>query len=159
MRVSDVVIMGKVIEVREGLRGTMNATIASVITYKGRSSNLRTHFLTQVPHVTNFDKDDPRDMALFFLAIEPEGNMALQCMSPLIALNEVGNLKVILDFVRDMGTSELPAYCMQTFTMCIIALLILPWTLLSTVEQSLQPAAKIIRITCFNPSVFSHVFP
>ena len=26
-------------------------------------------------------------------------------------------------------------------------------------SQSLQPAAKIIRITCFNPSVFSHVFP
>ena len=24
--------------------------------------------------------------------------------------------------------------------------------------QCLQPAAKIIRITCFNPSVFSHVF-
>ena len=25
--------------------------------------------------------------------------------------------------------------------------------------QSLQLAAKIIRITCSNPSVFSHVFP
>ena len=25
--------------------------------------------------------------------------------------------------------------------------------------QSLQPAAKIIRITCYNSSVFSHVFP
>lgn len=99
MHVSDVVMMGRIVSLREGLRGTMNATISSIITYKGRNSQ----FLTMVHHVTNFEKDSSREMALFFLAVEPAGNLALQCMSTLLALNSVSDLRILLDFVRDMG--------------------------------------------------------
>lgn len=104
MRVSDVVMMGKVVDIREGLRGTMNATIAAMYTYKGT-----VRFLTQVGQVTNFDREVDRDrMALFFLVKEPAGNLALQCMSPLPSLNGDGGntLMDILDFVYELGDSE-----------------------------------------------------
>lgn len=102
MLVSDVVMMGRVVELQEGLGGMMNASIASMITYKGRFSS-GGGFLTLVENVTNFEKGAPRDMAIFFFAKEPAGNLALQCMAPLIALSAIGDLKAVLDYVRDLG--------------------------------------------------------
>lgn len=100
--ISDVVLMGKIVNLHEGMRGTMNATLSLMIAYKGR--NLR--FLSRIDRVTNFEKDSSREMSLFFLAEEPAGNLALQCMAPLLALNSAGNLKSLLDFVREVGMSK-----------------------------------------------------
>lgn len=125
MRVSDVVMMGKVVHVQEGLRGTMNATIAAMYTYKGSL-----HFLTQVSHVTNFDREVERDrMALFFLVKEPAGNLALQCMSPLPSLNGDGGntLMDILDFVYDMGDSELRTSCVLVLPCVVVCVLGQGW--------------------------------
>ena len=103
MLVSDVVIMGRILELREGLRGTMNASIATMIAYKGHFAA----FLMRMDDFTNFDHDAPRAMALFFFAREPAGNLALQCMTPLSSLYAVGDLKAVLDYVKDMGSGKL----------------------------------------------------
>ena len=101
VRVSDVVLLGRVVGLHTGLRGTMNASLISIFTYKGAGD-----FLTRVEDVTNFAKEAGEDvLALFFLAEEPAGNLALLCMSPLLQLNSatLGDLRSLLDFVRDMG--------------------------------------------------------
>ena len=105
MRISDVVLLGKVVDIKEGIRGTMNATIVSIYSYKGTVS-----FLTQVSGITNFDRviSQPKITSLFFLAKEPAGNLALQCMSPLPFLDaEGGNtLMNVLSFVNRLGESK-----------------------------------------------------
>lgn len=118
MLVSDVVMMGKVLELHEGLGGMMNATIVSMITYKGHFSHGA--FLTRVDGITNFEKSAPREMALFFFAREPAGNLALQCMSLLTSLNAVSDLKAVLDFVRDIGSSKLMADALYTVFIVIL---------------------------------------
>lgn len=105
IRISDVVMLGQVVELQEGIRGTLNATIASMITYKGRFS--QNMFLSRVEDVTNFAKDTPlEEMALLFFALEPAGNLALRCMSPLLTLSTHQDLKIVLDFVRDFGRGK-----------------------------------------------------
>ena len=118
VRVSDVVMMGRVLELRDGLGGMMNASLSSMITYKGRFSQ-GGGFLTRVDHVTNFEKGAPREMALFFFATEPAGNLALQCMAPLTALNSVGDLKAVLDFVRDFGRRKFAIIFFDFAHVCI----------------------------------------
>ena len=104
VRLSDVVLLGRVVDLHAGIRGTMNASLISIFTYKGPSS-----FLSRLEDVTNFAEDTREDlMALFFFAEEPSGNLALQCMSPLLELHSatLGDLKALLDFVRDLGRRE-----------------------------------------------------
>lgn len=102
VHISDVVIMGRIVELKEGMRGRMNATLSLMAAYKG--GNFR--FLSLVEKVTNFEKDSSRDMSLFFLVEEPSGNLALQCMTPLGSLNVAGRLKSLLDYVRYVGTGK-----------------------------------------------------
>ena len=102
MRVADVVIMGKIMKLSDGVRGTMNASLLSAITYKGDSI-----FWTQMEDFTNFEKDSPRDMSFFFFAREPAGNLALQCMASLYQLSAAGvDLRDLLEFIHKMGVRE-----------------------------------------------------
>jgi hypothetical protein len=99
MRVADVVMLGKILKLGDGLRGTMNASILSAVTYKGGAT-----FWTQMDDFTNFEKDSPPEISLFFFVREPAGNLALQCMVPLYELSTVGrSLKDLLEFVHETG--------------------------------------------------------
>ena len=101
VRVADVVLLGRVMELGEGVGGTKNASLVSIFTYKGRSV-----FLSRINDATNFAEDTERHvMALFFFSEEPAGSMALQCMATLTELHSAarGELKDLLDFVRDQG--------------------------------------------------------
>ena len=101
VRVADVVLLGRVMELGEGVGGTKNASLVSIFTYKGRSV-----FLSRINDATNFPEDTERQvMALFFFSEEPAGSMALQCMATLTELHSAarGELKDLLDFVRDQG--------------------------------------------------------
>ncbi|CAI8027803.1 hypothetical protein GBAR_LOCUS15829 [Geodia barretti] len=104
VRLSDVVLMGRVVELRPGLRGTMNASVVTVYAYKGRAI-----FLSVIDNCTNFaDGSDLNVVSLFFFAREPGGNLALRCVSPLQELHSAtqGHLPALLNFVRDTGKQE-----------------------------------------------------
>lgn len=94
--------MGRIVDLRDGIRGTMNATLSLMAAYKGR--NFR--FLSLIDKVTNFERESSKEMSLFFLTEEPSGNLALQCMTPLGMLNTAGNLRSLLDFIRDVGIGK-----------------------------------------------------
>lgn len=107
MLVSDVVLIGGIVDLSDGIRGTMNATLAVTASYKGPNI-----FLAVLENVTNFEKDPSKEMSLFFLTEEPAGNLALQCITPLGKLNVMGDLTSLLDFVSDVGKGKCDAVCM-----------------------------------------------
>ena len=112
MRVADVVIMGKILKLSDGVRGTMNASILSAVAYKGGS-----FFWTQMEDGTNFEKDSPLDMSFFFFAREPAGNLALQCMATLYELSAGGvDLKDLLEFAHKMGIGKFASMHAPTST-------------------------------------------
>lgn len=107
MLVSDVVLMGRIRDLSDGISGTMNASLSVMATYKGPDI-----FLDDLDNVTNFEKDSSKEVSLFFLTEEPAGNLALQCITPLGKLHVMGDLTSLLDFVSDVGKGEWDAMCM-----------------------------------------------
>ena len=107
---ADVVLMGKVVELSRGLRGTMNATVSILYAYKENSQVGRQKSLSEVRGITNFGEGADEDrISLFFLMVEPTGNLALQCMMPLVPStngNEGTNLVSLLNFVYAAGKSK-----------------------------------------------------
>ena len=123
MRVADVVIMGKILKLSDGVRGTMNASILLAVAYKGASffstqMKGESFFWTQIENIgTNFEKDSPRSISLFFFAREPAGNLALQCMVTLDELRAAGgNLKDLLEFAHKMGVGKFASMHALTHT-------------------------------------------
>ena len=110
IHISDVVLTGRVAEMREEEGGTHTAVVVYYFAYKSDRFLFRLG-LGRIA-VKNFASGDvERGSALFFLVREPNRDLALQCMSPLRSLslaNELGfsNILDALNYVRTVGASE-----------------------------------------------------
>ena len=110
IHISDVVLTGRVTEMREGDWGTHTAAITYYYAYKSDRFLLRLGFGRI--DVKNFKSAVAmREGALFFLTREPSKDLALLCMAPLSALSaprEMGfsSMFEVLERVRTVGEGE-----------------------------------------------------
>lgn len=109
IHVSDVVFTGRIISMRDGERGTMTATVDYYYAYK-RDRYLRRLGMARID-VKNFPQfaESMRESALFFLVREPDGNLALQCVAPIVSLASPGSfasIATVLNRVRTIGAGE-----------------------------------------------------
>ena len=110
IHISDVVLTGRVTEMREGDWGTHTAAITYYYAYKSDRFLVRLGFGRL--NVNNFPSAVAmREGALFFLTREPNKDLALLCMAPLSALSaprEMGfsNMYEVLERVRTVGEGE-----------------------------------------------------
>ena len=121
IHVSDVVFTGRITGMKEGIGGTKTATVLYYYAYK--SDPYLTKLGLGVTDINNFDLDaEVESSALFCLVREPNGDLALQCMTPFLALasTEMGfaNIFEALERIRAVGFGKLSsnvhaAACLQ----------------------------------------------
>ena len=123
IHISDVVLTGRVTEMRKGDWGTHTAAITYYFAYKSDRFLVRLGFGRI--EVKNFPSAVAmREGALFFLTREPNKDLALLCMAPLSALSaprEMGfsNMYEVLERVRTVGEGEQYVLVHEGGKMCI----------------------------------------
>ena len=123
IHISDVVLTGRVTEMRKGDWGTHTAAITYYYAYKSDRFLVRLGFGRI--EVKNFPSAVAmREGALFFLTREPNKDLALLCMAPLSALSaprEMGfsNMYEVLERVRTVGEGEQYVLVHEGGKMCI----------------------------------------
>lgn len=116
IHLSDVVVTGRVISVRKGENGISKVNISFYYAYK-RDNRLQRQAFSMMQAAAGFDPQERMDgTGFFFLVREPSGDLVLQCVGTLEALEEALRTRsssveadspvALLDHVNEVAKSE-----------------------------------------------------